>query len=58
MGLELLEDPVLEEAGGGIQLFFVAAAAWIFIYFGVQRANYEVGNTIKKTAASRTAVRN
>lgn len=48
MGLELLEDPVLEEAGGGIQLFFVAAAVWIFIYFGVQRAKYEVGEYNKK----------
>ncbi len=42
IGLGYLENAVIEETGGGIFLFFVAAAVWIFIYFGTQKEKYEI----------------
>lgn len=42
MGLEYMGNQVLEEIGSGIFLFCVAAAVWIFIYYGMQKEKYEV----------------
>lgn len=42
MGLEYMGNQVLEEIGSGLFLFCVAAAVWIFIYYGMQKEKYEV----------------
>lgn len=42
IGLEHLGNETIQECGGGILLFCVAAAVWIFVYFGLQKKKYEV----------------
>lgn len=42
IGMGYIGDPVISEMGGGIFLFCVAAAVWIFIYYGTQREKYEL----------------
>ena len=42
MGLGYMGNAVIEEMGGGIFLFCVAAAVWIFIYFGTQKEKYDI----------------
>ena len=42
MGLGYMGNAVIEEIGGGIFLFCVAAAVWIFIYYGMQKEKYEI----------------